>query len=360
VFEVERSMFFCDAMPCFYRFIIVDTDAFLSKPERVVKLLKMCGHVMGDVECGDDIRAGAVKILEVMLTQCQGRLDQYIGEIIVLLMRYFAQSDEDVDEFKTQLAVTLVSAFVCSPQLFLETITQLEPHRDKNLAWLFDHIFKTYKHFNGIHDCTMALHACIMGIRLPVAVRPPHLSNAQETLTLFMELFSNIKRCRTAIAENNKSDSEEEDSSDSEDANESKRNIELDLNDSDDDLNEGDREYIMRLNKLENDSNSDDSEERHSFIERTDLEDYETVFDGDDTSINVYDQFVNLLEELSRSDPHYYQSLMHHIPAAKKSEFDELISLCRREQLAFRSRTLQQSGGFNFESAAIPTTFNFG
>lgn len=77
----------------------------MASPERLRRLLHMCGHVMNDKDCGDDIRAGAVKILEVMLTQCQGRLDQYIGDIIALLMQYFAQSSDGFEEFETQLAV---------------------------------------------------------------------------------------------------------------------------------------------------------------------------------------------------------------------------------------------------------------
>ena len=251
---------------------------------------------MQDTECGDDIRAGAVKILEVLLTQCQGRLDQYIGDIVVLLMHYFAQPEEDFEEFQAQLAVTLVAAFVCSPQQFLTTISTLEPHRERNFAWLFDRIFKSYKQFNGIHDCTMTLHACFLAVRFPAETRPHNLSNPAETLTLFMDLFENIKKCRAAIAENNKDDSSDEESDDEEGGNESKRKIELDLNDSDDDLNENDREYIERLDRLEVDSDSDDSEERHSFVERTDLEDYETCFDGDEAKVNIFDQFMNLLE----------------------------------------------------------------
>jgi hypothetical protein len=96
-------------MPCFYKFIVTDTAAFLSNPERVVKVLQMCGEVMQDTECGDDIRSGAVKILEVLLTQCQGRLDQYVPDCVDLLMRYFAQPEEHFEEFQAQLAV--VSTF---------------------------------------------------------------------------------------------------------------------------------------------------------------------------------------------------------------------------------------------------------
>jgi hypothetical protein len=88
----------------------------------------------------------------------------------------------------------------------------------------------------------MTLHACVLAIRFPPAERPPNFNNPLETVTLFMDLFENIKRCRAAIAENNKSesDSDDEDLSDEEqDGSKNKRKIELDLNDSDDDLNEG-------------------------------------------------------------------------------------------------------------------------
>lgn len=116
---------------------------------------------------------------------------------------------------------------------------------------------------------------------------------------------------------------------------------------------------MARLNKLEIDSDSDDSEARHSFIERTDLEDYETVFDGDEARLNVYDQFVNLLDDLSRTDPNYYQSLLMNIPEDKKKEFEDLIVLCRREQQHFRSRQVQHSGGYEFNHTDVPGEFRF-
>jgi hypothetical protein len=88
----------------------------------------------------------------------------------------------------------------------------------------------------------MILHACVLAIRFPATERPPNFNNPLETVTLFMDLFENIKRCRAAIAENNKSeyDIDEKDLIDEEqDGGKNKRKIELDLNDSDDDLNEG-------------------------------------------------------------------------------------------------------------------------
>lgn len=306
-------------MPCFYRFITVDTDAFLADQERVRKMLNMCSQVMHDKGCGDDIRAGAAKILEVMLTQCQGRLDNYVGDIVTLLMQYLSQS-QSFEEFEIQLVVvsplpfnlivsetfkppnfqTLLSAFVCSSQLFLSTIAHLGPHQQMNLAWLFERVFNGYKSFHGIHDRAVILHACILAIRLPTENRPPRFTDPGETLKLFMDLFDNIRRCRIAIAKNDRDSDESENSDEEEDESDSKRNISADLDDSDDDLTDGDREYLSRLN--EENSDSDDSEARHSFVEKTELEDYTTIFDEEDAKLNVYDQFVSLLEGLFGSD----------------------------------------------------------
>jgi hypothetical protein len=239
-FESEKSLFFGDAMPCFYKFITINTDAFLSNAERPRKMLQMCNHVMNDVECGDDIRAGAVKILEILLLHCHGRLDHYIADITVLLMQHFAALPGDFGDFETQLAVTLIAAFAYNPAQFMANISVLEPYKEKNFQWMFEKIVKGCKHFNGMHDRIMTLYACFMALRLPAENRPTILvTHPQDTLKLFMDLFNDIKRCRISVAENNKSDSNDSDSDDDEDANDSKRKIEPDLNDSDDDLNEG-------------------------------------------------------------------------------------------------------------------------
>jgi hypothetical protein len=117
--------------------------------------------------------------------------------------------------------------------------------------------------------------------------------------------------------------------------------------------------FLAGFNNLESDSNSDDSEARHSFIERIDLENYETVFDGDESRVNIYDQFVTLLDDLSRTDPNYYQSLIMSVPADKRQEFEDLLLLCGREQQHFRSRQVQQLGGIEFDRMDVPGEFRF-
>jgi hypothetical protein len=51
--------------------------------------------------------------------------------------------------------------------------------------------------------------------------------------------------------------------------------------------------------------------------------------------------------------------LIGFVPNEKKPEFDELIALCRREREHFRSRQVQQQGGYDFSNMQVPNQFNF-
>ena len=63
-------------MSCYHKFVVTDTEAFLSNADRPRKLLVTCKNVLQDVEAGHDIRINAAKLLEVVLLQCPGRLDE--------------------------------------------------------------------------------------------------------------------------------------------------------------------------------------------------------------------------------------------------------------------------------------------
>ncbi|KAI6243880.1 D-Importin 7/RanBP7 [Aphelenchoides fujianensis] len=358
VFETEGSMFFFDSMACFHKFVVTDTSAFLSSPERVRKMLAMCEQVLKEKDAGDDIRVAAAKMLEVMLVQCVGHLNEYVAHIIVLVMGFFAEIQGSFDEFECQLAVTLIAAFIYDPQGFVQCISGLPPHHQNNFQWFYERIFSNYADFDGIHDRIMILYAYCLGLRLPAANRPHVLvADPTATLSVFMKVFEDIKRARAAIAANESDDSDSDDDSDDDEGNNSKRNIEPDLNDSDDDLDEGEQEYMSRLL---NNSDSEDDEDRHSFVEWTDMEEYSVrTFDGENARINIYNEFVTLLEALEHNDAPLYQAMIK-LPEDKMKDFSELIALCRREQEHLRSRAVERSGGYAFDaSAEVPSQFRF-
>ncbi|KAI6227069.1 D-Importin 7/RanBP7 [Aphelenchoides besseyi] len=359
VFKDEGSVFFSDSLSCFHKFIVIDTEAFTSNPERIRKMLWMCETVLNDKDAGNDIRVGAVKMLEVLLLQCPDCLNEQYSHIIILIMEPFVQEEAEYDELHCQIAITLIAAFIYNMNTFVECISSLPPQHQQNFDWFYNRLFCNYDKFNGIHDRIMLIYAFCIGLQLPPQNRPRVLVEQPEaTLSVMMKLFEDIKRARAAIAANDSDDSDSDDDSDDASKNNSKRDMDTDLHDSDDDLNEGEREYT--LSQLLNDSDSDDDEERHSFVEWTDMEEYSVkAFDGENAQVNIYNEFLTMLEKLEQNDSQFYQSLVN-LPADKRTDFSSLIELCRREQEHLRSRATERSGGFAFDvNAEVPNRFNF-
>jgi hypothetical protein len=62
-------------MPALHNYVTVDTPAFLSSEARVLVVWNMCRAVLtGDA--GEDPECHAAKLLEVMILQCKGSIDQ--------------------------------------------------------------------------------------------------------------------------------------------------------------------------------------------------------------------------------------------------------------------------------------------
>jgi hypothetical protein len=61
-------------VPALHNFITVDTAGFLSNPQNVQAVYNMCEKILQE-DSGDDPQCHACKILEVILLQCQGHVD---------------------------------------------------------------------------------------------------------------------------------------------------------------------------------------------------------------------------------------------------------------------------------------------
>lgn len=60
-------------MSCLHNYIINDTPAFLSQPDRVETVFEMSKHVIVN-DLGEDTEAHAAKLLEVVILQCQDHM----------------------------------------------------------------------------------------------------------------------------------------------------------------------------------------------------------------------------------------------------------------------------------------------
>jgi hypothetical protein len=242
-----------DYMSCLHSYLTVDTEKFLSVPERSVWMLEMCEASLTNFELEPDAHIHAAKLLECFILQCPGRINQFIPNILQVTMnRLHAGHFEDTNnELVPQLLVVLIAAMHYNFEYFVQCLPNLTPFGMETVQWLFSEIFANKEHIEGVHNRKMVLYAICLMLRLPHEHQPPAIANDAKAVASFcLELFDGIDKCLKALAERKKEELESSDDDDSEtDDEHPNRTIDDELRDSDDDIDEGTLEYLEHLNK---------------------------------------------------------------------------------------------------------------
>lgn len=90
MFEKDAFDYFTDMMPALHNYVTVDTEAFVSNPNYLLALFNMSKAILtGDA--GEDAECHAAKLLEVILLQCKGRVDQCIPSFVELVLTRLAR-----------------------------------------------------------------------------------------------------------------------------------------------------------------------------------------------------------------------------------------------------------------------------
>jgi len=71
-----------DMMPVLHNYITVDTNTFVCNENYLLTIFNICKTVL-TVDMGEDPECHAAKLLEVIILQCKGRIDQ-VSEIFEL------------------------------------------------------------------------------------------------------------------------------------------------------------------------------------------------------------------------------------------------------------------------------------
>ena len=81
MFEDDGFDFFTEMMPCLHNFLISDTETFLSDPRHLEILYSMCCKVLTS-DCGEDPESHAAKLLECIIIQCRGKIDDVLPKLL--------------------------------------------------------------------------------------------------------------------------------------------------------------------------------------------------------------------------------------------------------------------------------------
>ncbi|XP_075230091.1 importin-7 msk [Lycorma delicatula] len=374
VFQKDGFDYFTDMMPALHNYVTVDTPAFLSNEHHLLAMFNMCKAILtGDA--GEDPECHAAKLLEVIILQCKGHIDQCIPSFVELVLQRLMR-EVKTSELRTMCLQVVIAALYYNPQLLFDTMDKLQlsvPSTESITSHFIKQWIQDTDCFLGLHDrklCVLGLCTLLtMSPQRPVAVN----ECASQIVPSLILLFDGLKRAYTAKAQEAEDDDDDDDESDAD---------EEVLSSDEDEVDETSQEYlevlqdkISKSKKLQNtpftvttaiqnidpdDDDDDDDDDDFEPPEETALESYTTPLDEENCTVDEYVAFKEVLQTLQANDPAWYAILTGHLTTEQQKALQEVIVLADQRKAAAESKRIEQSGGYAFVQQTVPTSFKFG
>lgn len=369
MFKSDGFDYFTEMMPALHNYITVDTEGFISSEARIAAVFEMCKAMLTQPDCAEDDECHAAKLLEVIVLQCQGRINQCLGSIIQLVVERLLREVKTA-ELRTMLLQVIIAVLYTSPDTLLQVLESTTlPNTTTTLT---SHFIKQWIHDT---DCFLGLHdrkICVLGMCTLLQLGPERLGVLQEChkeiIPAMLMLFQGLKRAYAAKAS--------EENSDDEDDGEEDEDIEHEVLESDEDeLDDNGDEYLEKLGEkvkkasatspfaitatVEQDE-EDDDDDSDDEMDETALESFTTPLDREECEVDEYCVFKDVMQTLEANAPGWYQALTTGLSGEQQKVMQEVATLADQRRAAAQSKKIQQSGGYNFQQTAVPTSFNFG
>jgi len=224
--------------------------------------------------------------------------------------------------------------------------------------------------FIGIHDRKLS----VLGLCRLITLVPQNQQTAtpwQEYVPQIMPSLIMLFKGLKSAYECRKEAEEDEDSSDEED-----EESDLDENDAlDSDEDEIDEESSMYLESLQDkiskhtngnikvsieDDEDEDSDDDCDIFDEASLENYTTPIDDEDNGMDEYQIFEETFKALQASNIDWYNQLTSSMSAEQQKAVQEIVVLANQRKAARQSKSIQMSGGYQFNQATVPSQFDFG
>ncbi|KAK7056572.1 importin-7 [Halocaridina rubra] len=369
MFQNDGFDYFTEMMPALHNYITVDTEAFLSNEAHVRAVYEMCKSILTQ-DCGEDDECHAAKLLEVVVLQCQGRINQCLASIIQLVVERLLQ-EVKTTELRTMLLQVVIATLYTAPDQLIQVLeSTMLPNTNTTLT---SHFVKQWIHDT---DCFLGLHdrkICVLGMCTLLQLGPDRINVLKECHTELLPamilLFQGLKRAYAAKA------AEEDDDDDDDDDDE---DIEHEVLESDEDeIDDAGEEYLEKLEEKVNktaaatpfnittsiqdeEDDDDDDDALDDEMDETALESFTTPLDKDECEVDEYWVFKEVMQTLESNAPAWYQALTSTLNPDQQKAMQEIATLADQRRAAAQSKKIQQSGGYNFQQTSVPTSFNFG
>lgn len=172
-------------------------------------------------EPGEDPESHAAKLLEVIILQCKGQIDQCIPIFVELVLSRLTREVKS-SELRTMCLQVVIAALYYNPTLLLSVLDKMQSQMPQSNELISSHFIKQWLHdtdcFLGIHDRKL----CVLGLCTLISIdnpRPPVLGElCSRIIPSLILLFDGLKRAYAARAQEVEEDSDEDDDEDCEEA----------------------------------------------------------------------------------------------------------------------------------------------
>lgn len=349
-FEQDGFDYFIEMMPALHNFVTVDPAAFVSNPKNFEVIYNMCKEVLTS-DADEDCQCHAAKLLEVVILQYKGQINQIIPAIVELVLVRLTREVKNT-ELRQMCLQVIIAVLYTDPVNLIQLLNTVKiPNTTEPITkqfvqqWLHD-----TDCFLGLHDRKM----CVFGLcRLMSLQEKPEVvaENSKQLVPALLLLFNGLKRAYEFRASNE----EEDDEDDDEDGDFDGDVLESDESDVEDQA----ADYLEQLEKLAAEVNDDDDDEYEAY-EETALEGFNTVIDEEEYNEDEYITFKHTLQVIQASDPQWYQALTGHLTPEQQQEIQEVLVVADQRKAAAESKMIEKAGGYQFQTTSVPQTFNFG
>ena len=244
MFEKDGIDYFLDMMPTLYNYVTVDTNAFLSNQNHVIAMFNMAKKVLTSTEVTEESECNAAKLLEVIILQCRGRVNEFIPPFVELMFGRLIR-EVKTSELRTMCLQVVIAALYTNPVPLLEILSK-QPMPNSTDS-ILSHFVKQWIHdtdcFLGVHDRKLWIIGMCTLITLGNA-KPTVLSEvSNEIIPSLILIFDGLKRAYEARAEAEEEESDDEDEEDLDDCEEG-------ISSDEDEMNELDNSYMERVAEL--------------------------------------------------------------------------------------------------------------
>uniref|UniRef100_A0AAF5PKN2 Importin-7/11-like TPR repeats domain-containing protein n=1 Tax=Wuchereria bancrofti TaxID=6293 RepID=A0AAF5PKN2_WUCBA len=360
----QDGIVFVDLMPVLHSYLTVDTDGFLARPERLRAFIEIAVNMFNeDMEENDQVHAA--KLLECLILECQGKINNLVPDLIQLIFTRLHQPIEDCRTLKPALLLVVIAGLYYDTDMFVNLLPQLQPHGINTLNYLVNELLSLAHCLEGVHDRKMVIIGLCTMARLSATHRPTLIDEkAQQINELLVALLIGLQKAMKIKAENRLANEKESDIKETEE----EVGRDEDLADSEDEIDEDILEYLETLAEHQNKKGRTGSDAQtfesgststSDSWDEDSMEAYYTPIDNDETA-DVFIFYKETLDALKASNEKLLLSMTTCTNSEKQVVLDGVLRVCEQRMSLAKSKKVEKQGGYAFKvDAPVPDTFNF-